>query len=181
MQGKQAPAPLAGLGAWGRLGLPRGPPGPASVVLLRALTPCKPEASRGFGVTLAIGTDELKVNPKGNHIGYAYGGGGWASQRIGVHDGHPAPWRANMSLAHVWSAVGMQGCSPGHSHIGDTGTFVSPSLLGSCSRAPAPGPGLSHIIPESVKEVEVHPAGSTSLLHPLLTVVGQQGAAWRWG
>ena len=132
--------PLSRGGSLGSIGAPPwAAPGPASVVLLRALTPCKT-----------------------------------------VHDGHPAPWRPTMSLSHVWSAVGMQGHSPGHSHQGHRG-FVSPSLLGSCSRAPAPGPGLSHIIPESGKEVEVRPAGGTSLFHPLLTVVGPQGGAWRWG
>ena len=49
--------PLSRGGSLGSTGAPPwAAPGPASVVLLRALTPCKPEASRGFGVTLAIGT-----------------------------------------------------------------------------------------------------------------------------
>ena len=53
--------------------------------------------------------------------------------------------------------------------------FCFSILLGSCSRAPAPGPGLSRIIPEPVREVEVHAAGGSSLFHPLLVVARLQG------
>lgn len=49
--------PLSWGGSLGSIGvLPRATPGPASVVLLRALMLCEPEASREFGVTLATAT-----------------------------------------------------------------------------------------------------------------------------
>ena len=76
VQGKQAPAPLAGVGAWGQLGLPRGQR------LARPLWSCCGR-SRHASPRLHVGLEsrwpsahELKLTPKGNHIGYACGGGG---------------------------------------------------------------------------------------------------------
>lgn len=55
-KGRRHP-PLSWGGSLGSIGLlPRATPGPASVVLPRALMPCEPKASREFGVTLATAT-----------------------------------------------------------------------------------------------------------------------------